>query len=420
MPAIDGRKRVHMLPIFLLPGRDYHPRGRRRARSELRPAARADPLLITLGITRIIEQQSLDISIWGSAGGSDWGAKKRWRRSPEVLLRRIPDRARPVRASRGDPPPRRSGRLAAGAKAIPGPCSPSIYSTQSMADEAAAVCRAGLAAFPYPRACLCISSSITSGVRATIPCCSFGRHSGRSIPPSPPVRPRPGSTALRRVRCYSVAAMGAVLRGKLLARRETEDHHFQIVVVVQRAARGCHFRGSALPPSNRRKTCSCRPCFQYGARRPLGDDIWKYRLGINHDSSPGEALDLFRSDDPRRDRPWRPMPCAAAGTPKASSPISSTATSTTQLLAPSTCNVSAPSTGPMGHAEGYILPQETIFPEDPGDHRPGRHRRADAGRAAPRSQDRMVTRTSSAALKKALRHPPALPLGAGGWGTSPR
>ena len=31
--------------------------------------------LLTLGITRIIEQESLDISIWGSADGSDWGAK---------------------------------------------------------------------------------------------------------------------------------------------------------------------------------------------------------------------------------------------------------------------------------------------------------------------------------------------------------
>jgi hypothetical protein len=30
---------------------------------------------ITLGITRIIEQESLDVSIWGSADGADWGAK---------------------------------------------------------------------------------------------------------------------------------------------------------------------------------------------------------------------------------------------------------------------------------------------------------------------------------------------------------
>ena len=32
-------------------------------------------LLLTLGITRIIEQQSLDISVWGSADNTDWGAK---------------------------------------------------------------------------------------------------------------------------------------------------------------------------------------------------------------------------------------------------------------------------------------------------------------------------------------------------------
>jgi len=32
-------------------------------------------LIVTLGITRIIEQESLDVSIWGSADGSDWGSK---------------------------------------------------------------------------------------------------------------------------------------------------------------------------------------------------------------------------------------------------------------------------------------------------------------------------------------------------------
>jgi hypothetical protein len=30
------------------------------------------PLLLTLGITRMTEQQSLDISIWGSADGERW------------------------------------------------------------------------------------------------------------------------------------------------------------------------------------------------------------------------------------------------------------------------------------------------------------------------------------------------------------
>src|SRR6185436_13229682 len=32
-------------------------------------------LLLTLGITRIIEQESLDLSIWGSPDGADWGSK---------------------------------------------------------------------------------------------------------------------------------------------------------------------------------------------------------------------------------------------------------------------------------------------------------------------------------------------------------
>jgi len=32
-------------------------------------------LLLTLGITRIIEQQSLDLTVWGSADNAEWGAK---------------------------------------------------------------------------------------------------------------------------------------------------------------------------------------------------------------------------------------------------------------------------------------------------------------------------------------------------------
>ena len=31
--------------------------------------------LLTLAITRIIEQEALDVSIWGSADGDDWGAR---------------------------------------------------------------------------------------------------------------------------------------------------------------------------------------------------------------------------------------------------------------------------------------------------------------------------------------------------------
>ena len=34
-----------------------------------------ETLILTLGITRIIEQESIDISIWGSADAADWGAK---------------------------------------------------------------------------------------------------------------------------------------------------------------------------------------------------------------------------------------------------------------------------------------------------------------------------------------------------------
>jgi hypothetical protein len=38
-------------------------------------AARGRRLKLTLGITRILEQQSLDVSIWGSADGAEWGAR---------------------------------------------------------------------------------------------------------------------------------------------------------------------------------------------------------------------------------------------------------------------------------------------------------------------------------------------------------
>lgn len=32
-------------------------------------------VLLTLGITRIIEQESLDVSVWGSADNAEWSAK---------------------------------------------------------------------------------------------------------------------------------------------------------------------------------------------------------------------------------------------------------------------------------------------------------------------------------------------------------
>jgi hypothetical protein len=37
--------------------------------------SRGGLILVTLGITRIIEQESLDVSIWGSADNTEWGAK---------------------------------------------------------------------------------------------------------------------------------------------------------------------------------------------------------------------------------------------------------------------------------------------------------------------------------------------------------
>jgi len=38
-------------------------------------ASRGEPLKLTLGITRILEQESLDLTVWGSADKADWGAK---------------------------------------------------------------------------------------------------------------------------------------------------------------------------------------------------------------------------------------------------------------------------------------------------------------------------------------------------------
>jgi hypothetical protein len=62
-----------MLPAFLFP------------ETTVREAGTSPPLalsqyeggeiILTLGITRIVEQESIDISIWGSADGSDFGTK---------------------------------------------------------------------------------------------------------------------------------------------------------------------------------------------------------------------------------------------------------------------------------------------------------------------------------------------------------
>ncbi len=62
-----------MLPNFLVQETLVREDGT-SAEIELGPA-RGKPLLLTLGITRIIEQESLDLSIWGSADKTNWGAK---------------------------------------------------------------------------------------------------------------------------------------------------------------------------------------------------------------------------------------------------------------------------------------------------------------------------------------------------------
>ena len=62
-----------MLPNFLVPETVLREAG---TGPELSVGSNpAGALLLTLGITRIIEQQSLDLSIWGSTDNTEWGAK---------------------------------------------------------------------------------------------------------------------------------------------------------------------------------------------------------------------------------------------------------------------------------------------------------------------------------------------------------
>ncbi len=62
-----------MLPQFLLPETTVREAG---SSPDLNIAEQTgSTLILTLGITRIIEQQSLDVSVWGSADGADWGSK---------------------------------------------------------------------------------------------------------------------------------------------------------------------------------------------------------------------------------------------------------------------------------------------------------------------------------------------------------
>jgi hypothetical protein len=62
-----------MLPGFLLPETTIREAGTGEAMDLAESSGSV--VLLTLGITRIIEQQSLDVSIWGSAVGKEWGAK---------------------------------------------------------------------------------------------------------------------------------------------------------------------------------------------------------------------------------------------------------------------------------------------------------------------------------------------------------
>ena len=62
-----------MLPQFLLPETTVREAGQ-SADVDLGEIL-SGTLVLTLGLTRIIEQQSIDVSIWGSADGVEWGGK---------------------------------------------------------------------------------------------------------------------------------------------------------------------------------------------------------------------------------------------------------------------------------------------------------------------------------------------------------
>ncbi len=62
-----------MLPTFLIPEAVIREDG---VGPEIQlGSAQGKLLLLTLGITRIIEQESLEVAVWGSAEGTDWGAR---------------------------------------------------------------------------------------------------------------------------------------------------------------------------------------------------------------------------------------------------------------------------------------------------------------------------------------------------------
>ena len=62
-----------MLDVFLVPELMVEANGESAAIPL--GAAAGKTYLLTLAITRIVEQESLDVSVWGSADDTEWGAK---------------------------------------------------------------------------------------------------------------------------------------------------------------------------------------------------------------------------------------------------------------------------------------------------------------------------------------------------------
>src|ERR1035441_3870135 len=73
MNTIVPREGNPMLPEFLLTETTVREAGTGAAIAL--DEQQGGTLVLTLGITRIIEQESIDLSIWGSVDGSDWGTK---------------------------------------------------------------------------------------------------------------------------------------------------------------------------------------------------------------------------------------------------------------------------------------------------------------------------------------------------------
>jgi hypothetical protein len=61
-----------MMPAFLLPEKIVHEDGQGAHVALNQP--RGERLQLTLGITRILERESLSVSIWGSPDGQEWKA----------------------------------------------------------------------------------------------------------------------------------------------------------------------------------------------------------------------------------------------------------------------------------------------------------------------------------------------------------